>query len=84
MLPTEQTNENLPWQNFCIVSFWAWALATERLLHSRARKTAELGAMKNDRNPTTYLTAEELRQIAAAKFEEASGIPARLRKGGAS
>jgi hypothetical protein len=31
--------------------------------------------MKSERNPTTYLTLEELRQIAAAKFEEAAALP---------
>jgi hypothetical protein len=32
--------------------------------------------MKNERRPTTYLTIEELQQVAAAKFEEAAALPA--------
>ena len=31
--------------------------------------------MKNERRPTTYLTLEELHQIAAAKFEGAAALP---------
>jgi hypothetical protein len=31
--------------------------------------------MKTVTRPTTYLTSQELRQIAAAKFEEAAALP---------
>ena len=31
--------------------------------------------MKSERSPSTYLTLEELRQIAAAKFEQAAALP---------
>jgi hypothetical protein len=31
--------------------------------------------MKNERRPTTYLTTDELRQIAASKLEEAAALP---------
>ena len=31
--------------------------------------------MKTERRPTTYLTLEELRQIVAAKYEEAAALP---------
>jgi hypothetical protein len=31
--------------------------------------------MKMVPKPTTYLTIEELRQVAAAKFEEAAALP---------
>jgi hypothetical protein len=30
--------------------------------------------MKNERNPTTYLTIEELTQIAAEKYEQAAAL----------
>jgi hypothetical protein len=30
--------------------------------------------MKNERSPTTYLTIEELTQIAAEKFEQAAAL----------
>ena len=30
--------------------------------------------MKNERSPTTYLTIEELTQIAAEKFEQAAAV----------
>jgi hypothetical protein len=36
--------------------------------------------MKNERSPTTYLTLEELRQIVAAKYEEAAALPPGFRK----
>ena len=31
--------------------------------------------MKTERSPTTYLTLEEIRQIAAAKLAEAEALP---------
>jgi hypothetical protein len=39
------------------------------------RKTAERVRMKTVSTPTTYMTAEELQQKAAAKFEEAKLLP---------
>jgi hypothetical protein len=36
--------------------------------------------MKTVPKPTTYLTIEELQQVAAAKFEEAAALPAGPRK----
>jgi hypothetical protein len=36
--------------------------------------------MKNQRSPTTYLTIEEMREIATAKLEEASALPAGFEK----
>ena len=39
------------------------------------RKDSGARPMATSRDPTTYLTTEELRQIAAAKFEEAAALP---------
>ncbi len=36
--------------------------------------------MKTVTKPTTYLTIEELRQVAAAKLEEAAALPAGPKK----
>jgi hypothetical protein len=41
-------------------------------VHSAASERAECGDMKTERSPTTYLTIEELTQIAAEKFEAAA------------
>jgi hypothetical protein len=38
-------------------------------------QTAERFIMRTAANPSTYLKAEELRQIAAAKLEEAEALP---------
>jgi hypothetical protein len=46
-------------------------LATEGNV-TLARRSAERDPMKT---PTTHLTIEELRQVAAAKFEEAAALP---------
>ena len=40
-----------------------------------ARESAERGTMKNERRRTTYLTIEELQQIAASKVESAAALP---------
>jgi hypothetical protein len=73
--PTEQTNEISPWQISCTASFSDnGRLATEREYCTPARKTAERGAMKNERGPTTYLTIEEVTEIAAEKYEQAAAL----------
>ena len=36
--------------------------------------------MKTERSPTTYLTLEELRQIAASKLKEAAALPPSYQK----
>jgi len=36
--------------------------------------------MKCERSPTTYLTLEEIRQIAASKLEEAVALPPSFQK----
>ena len=47
-----------------------WRLREYRIL-ARQRGSATMRAFK----PTTYMTTEELQQIAAAKFEEAAALP---------
>ena len=37
--------------------------------------------MKNERSPTTYLTVEELAQIAAEKYERAAALAPSYQKG---
>jgi len=54
------------------------ALGSGRLVTERfctpVRETAERDLMRSFK-PTTYLTIEEIRQIASAKFEEATALP---------
>jgi hypothetical protein len=80
MFGTEQTSDISPWQISCIASLGTTGVWRLRGYRTPARERAERGAMKNERGPTTYFTIEELREIAAAKLEEASALPAGFAK----
>jgi hypothetical protein len=58
----------------CIASFLGPGVWRLRGYCTLVRKRAERDAMGSFR-PTTYLTIEELQQIASAKFEEAAAFP---------
>jgi hypothetical protein len=72
--PTEQTNKLRVGKILHCQQRDSGRLATERRYRTPAQRKAERDHMKTERSPTTYLTIEELTEIAAQKLEEAAAL----------